>query len=350
MGLALAMKMRSSLICVGILYLAIFLVDSQGQAPIDEAHAVEAHVHPIEDFAEIVPETTEEEVLPEDEILLETQIEATVSKAKKPFNDTALGKVTDETVKPNHSPAAEAARLKKAFGSAPIPEMLKPLLKPKAFGSAGPKPLIPWRSIHMPYPQFPPPLIPRYISGETDDKEDEGPIGKNSLGCNKLTGCNPTAEAICEDTSKDCSYVVHTGQCVHPRAMKECMKSCNQCPQGVPPSTWEQSEVGPKGHLYLGGGRRRVGAGFGRRRAHKIPKAVKKLLTKKQIRKIHPKPDPKTLIYSKHAILRAAAPGNDGIPKNHVKPKNPPKKKAMGSAPAKVMPSLSPKAAGSGKK
>jgi len=57
-------------------------------------------------------------------------------------------------------------------------------------------------------------------------------------------------------------------------------------------------------------------------------KAVKKLLTKKQIKKLEPKPKPGTLIYSHHAILRAAAPGNDGLPIIHVKPKPKPKKKA----------------------
>jgi hypothetical protein len=318
------MRMRSSLACVGILALAIFLAESQGQAPIDEIQeVVPIKDHPV--WSEIVPEAVD--TAPVDEILLETQIEASVAK-KVPFQDTALGKLTGEAEKPNHSRAAEQRRLKRAFGSAPIPAILRPLEKPKAFGSAGPKPLMKWKTIHEPYPQFPPPLIPRYISGETDDPEDEKPAGKNSVGCDKLVGCNgPPAEAVCVDTAKDCDFVVRTGGC-GTQESKTCMKSCNLCPQGVPPASWEQASVGPGGHLYLGPSRRRVGAGFGRRRAHKIPKAVKKLLTKKQIKKLEPKPKPGTLIYSHHAILRAAAPGNDGLPIIHVKPKPKPKKKA----------------------
>merc|ERR1711988_186788 len=332
-----SMRMRSSLACVGILALAIFLAESQGQAPIDEIQeVVPIKDHPV--WSEIVPEAAES-TAPVDEILLETQIEASVAK-KVPFQDTALGKLTGEAEKPNHSRAAEQRRLKRAFGSAPIPAILRPLEKPKAFGSAGPKPLMKWQSIHEPYPQFPPPVIPRYISGETDDEEDKHDVGKNSLGCNKLLGCNPPAEAICKDTAPDCAFVVKVGDCANPEASKGCTKSCGQCPQGIPPATWEQATVGPGGHLYLGPSRRRVGAGFGRRRANKISKAVKKLLTKKQIKKLEPKPDPATLKYSRHAILRAAAPGNDGRPIIHVKPKAPKKKKPKKKVGPKVRPSL----------
>jgi len=153
-------------------------------------------------------------------------------------------------------------------------------------------------------------------------------------------GCNPKAEAVCKDTAPDCAFVVKVGDCAEPEASKGCTKSCGNCPQGVPPASWEDSSVGPGGHLYLGPSRRRVGAGFGRRRANKVSKAVKKLLTKKQIKKLEPKPNPGSLIYSHHAILRAAAPGNDGLPTIHVKPKKhekPKKKKPVGP---KVRPSL----------
>jgi hypothetical protein len=110
-----------------------------------------------------------------------------------------------------------------------------------------------------------------------DDAEDRAAMKNvkpytNSLGRNMITGKKVTKT---DNGMADTSHWHYIGGTKYVK------------PPGY---AWEDAYVGPHGHYYLGSGRRRIGAGFGRRRAP-VP------LTKKDVKagkKIWDKVDPST--------------------------------------------------------
>lgn len=278
--------MRVSVFFLTLICFATFMA-VQGDQPSVQDQSM--HVFPIDETLSdmVVPESSAE-----DDILLE-------ATKKVPFRDTPLGNLTDHEDGVHH---------KKPKGNAT---------------KVGPAPEFPWKVFHMPFPQFPPPIIPPYTAPKVDDEDDLKPAKKNSVGCDENKGCNPVSTGACKDEESKlyCEDIVSMGSCDDAYEQKVCMASCNACPTGVKPATWESSYVGPGGHYYLGPNRRRVGAGFGRRRALKVPKAEKKFLTKSQVRKMaHPHVGTKVLRESPNPVIRGgAAPADGKIPKQLVK-------------------------------
>ena len=85
-------------------------------------------------------------------------------------------------------------------------------------------------------------------------------------------GCPGDAPAPCADTAGDdtCQDYVSKGECSFDFVKKDCAKSCGLCP-GPDGEISSDAYTGPNGHYYLGSSRRRVGAGFGRRRQPPVP-------------------------------------------------------------------------------
>lgn len=150
---------------------------------------------------------------------------------------------------------------------------------------------VPWKKFHEPYPPLQKTVIAAKQESPEDDVEDMVKDAKknlNSLGCNKIDGC---ATAPCVDHPKQkhfCPHYKSAGYCGEDWVKKDCQKTCNACPKvdqtlGVTTAT---AKLGKGGHYYLGRRRRRIGAGFGRRRRAlpKITRSKGKAKGKKMIR------------------------------------------------------------------
>merc|ERR1712072_1018169 len=123
-----------------------------------------------------------------------------------------------------------------------------------------------WKKFHLPYPQLPKPKPFAKGNGPADDAEDlVKNAKKNSVGCDRVKGCHEKNPCKDNDPKKYCSYYKHLGSCNEPWLRTMCRKACNHCPKHVARVS-DQAYLGPKGHYYIGPNRRRIGAGFGRRR------------------------------------------------------------------------------------
>jgi len=135
-----------------------------------------------------------------------------------------------------------------------------------------------WTKFHIPFPKAVSPK-PFKDTGNspTDDMDDLlRDAKKNSAGCDPLLGCvEPPKPCTDKDAFDVCSDYVTNGDCQFDFVQRDCQKSCGLCP---PPqgSISSDAHLGPMGHYYLGGGRRRIGAGFGRRRHTPAPKKKEK--------------------------------------------------------------------------
>jgi len=125
------------------------------------------------------------------------------------------------------------------------------------------------------------PKVVDHVTGETksevDDEEDKHYGAKNSLGVNRILGKRKFRS----------KYQTREG-----------MEGLVRPPGYVTADTSQ----GPQGHYYLGPSRRRIGAGFGRRRRHIKPPSKKKLaLAKRELarRKITRELKKKKLVKSK---------------------------------------------------
>jgi len=129
-----------------------------------------------------------------------------------------------------------------------------------------------WKQFHLVYPHYSNPIPDEKEPGPADDEEDIlYPKAKNSVGCDKLLGCREPPPPCQDKDAKDvCEDYVANGDCDFDFAIRDCKRSCGKCPasEGAISS---DAYVGPSGHYYLGESRRRVGAGFGRRRRSPAP-------------------------------------------------------------------------------
>jgi len=117
-------------------------------------------------------------------------------------------------------------------------------------------------------------VVPVYIPFPVvhDDPEDLKDIenaGKNSAGCDPTTGCYEPPVCVDQNSTKVCKEVVDKGECDFQKSIDMCRKTCGYCKKAhrLTGSTSMDVTTDSQGHYYLGQGRRRVGAGFGRRRA-----------------------------------------------------------------------------------
>jgi len=132
-----------------------------------------------------------------------------------------------------------------------------------------------WKKFHIPFPKLPSPHPFKDDNSPIDDADDLAKEGKkDEMGCDPMLGCrNPPGPCVDTDSIDICQDYVTNGDCQYDFVQKDCRKSCGLCPkpEGAISS---DAYVGPAGHYYLGSARRRVGAGFGRRR--RSPAAPKK--------------------------------------------------------------------------
>lgn len=130
-----------------------------------------------------------------------------------------------------------------------------------------------WKQFHVPFPTLPNPKPFAKGNSPGDDLEDLEHQKKNSVGCDPILGCRePPPPCEDKDSLEICEDYVANGDCQFDFVIKNCKKSCDLCPkpEGAIAS---DAYTGPAGHYYLGGARRRVGAGFGRRRRTPAPPA-----------------------------------------------------------------------------
>jgi hypothetical protein len=151
--------------------------------------------------------------------------------------------------------------------------------------------------IDLPFPRKVSPIPFHKGNRPADDMEDLRKMtGKNSLGCDKDLGCG-SGPPPCQDSSdlEMCQDYLARGDCQFDFAQRECKESCGLCPkdQGAISS---DAHLGPNGHYYIGSARRRIGAGFGRRRRTPVPKPYvsgappppKKVTVKTEVSILHP--------------------------------------------------------------
>jgi hypothetical protein len=129
-----------------------------------------------------------------------------------------------------------------------------------------------WKKFSIPFPKLPSPVPFKHDNGPVDDAEDLiHDAKKDAMGCDPLLGCRPPPPPCMDNDPKQiCADYVANGDCQFDFVERDCRKSCNLCPPDEG-SIASDAYTGPAGHYYLGSARRRIGAGFGRRRRSPVP-------------------------------------------------------------------------------
>lgn len=127
-----------------------------------------------------------------------------------------------------------------------------------------------WKKLHIPFPKLPHTKPFRRGNSPGDDLEDLKHV-KNKLGCDPNLGCRePAPPCADKDTLEICEDYLANGDCQFDFVQKNCQLTCDLCPKPEG-SISDDAYTGPGGHYYIGGARRRIGAGFGRRRRSPAP-------------------------------------------------------------------------------
>lgn len=127
-----------------------------------------------------------------------------------------------------------------------------------------------WKKFHVPFPKLPNPKPFRRGNQPSDDLEDLKHV-KNKLGCDPNLGCRePPPPCADKDSLEICEDYLANGDCQFDFVKKNCQLTCDLCPKPEG-SISSDAYTGPGGHYYIGSARRRIGAGFGRRRRTPAP-------------------------------------------------------------------------------
>jgi hypothetical protein len=117
--------------------------------------------------------------------------------------------------------------------------------------------------INMPFPASPAPDDPEDML-RRDQRANFNATGHD---CDPDLGCGEQPKLCVDKNSAElCAEFKAKGSCTFDYAERDCQKTCALCPPDEG-SIYSDQSIGPMGHLYLGKSRRRIGAGFGRRRA-----------------------------------------------------------------------------------
>lgn len=298
---------------------------------------------------------------------------AQVEVPKKLFADTVIGKVTakEEEVKAVVEQTADAKDVPKKVAGVPEHKSQEEALDDK---------IIKGQKISVAFPKT------KSALDRIDDPEDLATAKPNSVGCDPNVGCPSSGEVphlVVTSAFKACGYTCEKDSIKHiPLDHKICMANpaaheCKQClacalpkmskATGVTYEITREGKVGGKasvvakplqegatindahlsatGHYYIGAGRRRVGSGFGRRRAPALTTTEKRVHEAAQANPLVKTGDAKVVV--KHVKVVVSAEHPDGIATTvHVVPVTPKghaaAKKAKATKPLPVV-NLAPK-------